>query len=99
MSMTIFFVFLSIGAVMNSLFTEALKMAFSNVPANVIALVSAVVIGVGVTSAMYVIWEIPFDIKNIVCIIILTFYIWLGSMVGYDKIMQTFEQFKGGGLS
>lgn len=99
MSMTIFFVFLSIGAVMNSLFTEALKTAFSNVPANVIALVSAVVIGVGVTSAMYVIWEIPFDIKNIVCIIILTFYIWLGSMVGYDKIMQTFEQFKGGGLS
>lgn len=99
MSMTIFFMFLSIGAVMNSLFTEALKMAFSNVPANVIALVSAAVIGVGGTSAMYVILEIPFDIKNIVCIIILTFYIWLGSMVGYDKIMQTFEQFKGGGLS
>ena len=99
MTMTLFMFLLSFGASVTSLFTEALKKVFENVPSNVIALMSAVVVGIGGTSAVYVILEIPFDIKNIVCIIILTFYIWLGSMVGYDKIMQTFEQFKGGGLS
>lgn len=99
MTITTFLLFLSIGASVTSLLTEALKKVFENVPSNIIALASALVVGLGGTSAIYVILEIPFDIKNIVCIIILTFFIWLGSMVGYDKIMQTFEQFKGGGLS
>ena len=99
MTMTLFMFLLSFGASVTSLLTEALKKVFENVPSNIIALASALVVGLGGTSAIYVILEIPFDIKNIVCIIILTFFIWLGSMVGYDKIMQTFEQFKGGGLS
>ena len=99
MTMTLFMFLLSFGASVTSLFTEALKRVFENVPSNVIALVSAVVVGIGGTSAVYVILEIPFDIKNIVCIILMTFCIWLSAMVGYDKLKQTLDQLKGGGLS
>lgn len=99
MTMTLFMFLLSFGASVTSLFTEALKKVFENVPSNVIALVSAVVVGIGGTSAVYVILEIPFDIKNIVCIILMTFCIWLGAMVSYDKLKQTLDQLKGGGLS
>ena len=73
MTTTLFMFLLSFGASVTSIFTEALKKVFENVPSNVIALVSAVVVGIGGTSAVYVILEIPFDIKNIVCIILMTF--------------------------
>lgn len=99
MTMTLFLFLLSFGASVTALFTEALKKGFEDVSSNVIALVSAVVVGIGGTSAVYVILEIPFDIKNIVCIILMTFCIWLSAMVSYDKLKQTLDQLKGGGLS
>lgn len=99
MTITTFLLFLSIGASVTSLLTEALKKVFENVPSNIIALASALVVGLGGTSAIYVILEISFDIKNIACIILMAFCIWIGSMVGYDKVIQTIEQLKGGGLS
>lgn len=99
MTMTLFLFLLAFGASIASLFTEALKKAIPTMPSNMLALISSLVVGLGGTSSIYVILEIPFDIKNIVCIILMAFCIWLSSMGFYDKLKQTLDQLKGGGLS
>lgn len=99
MSLTLFLFLFSIGAAVASLFTEALKKVFDNISSNILALVSAVVVGVGGMIVASIFLELPFDSQNIVCIILMAFCIWLGSMVGYDKVLQTLEQLKGGSSS
>lgn len=99
MTLTTFLFIFFIGATAASLFTEALKKVFWNVSSNVLALISSAVVGVGGTIIAYILMEIPFDSKNIACIIVFAFCIWLGSMVGYDKVIQTINQIRGGGLS
>lgn len=98
MTLTIFLFIFFIGATAASLFTEALKKVFWDMSSNLIALISSAVVGVGGTIIAYILMDIPLDSKNIVCIILMTFLIWLGSMIGYDKVIQTIEQIKGGGL-
>ena len=99
MTLTTFLFIFFIGATAASLFTEALKKVFWNVSSNVLALISSAVVGVGGTIIAYILMDIPLDSKNIACIILMAFCIWIGSMVGYDKVIQTIEQLKGGGLS
>jgi hypothetical protein len=36
--------------------------------------------------------EIPFTPQNILCIGLLTVAVWLGSMLGFDKIKQSIDQ-------
>lgn len=98
MTLTTFLFIFFIGATAASLFTEALKKVFWEMSSNLIALISSAVVGVGGTIIAYILMDIPLDSKNIVCIILMTFLIWLGSMIGYDKVIQTIEQIKGGGL-
>lgn len=98
MTLTTFLFIFFIGATAASLFTEALKKVFWDMSSNLIALISSAVVGVGGTVIAYILMDIPLDSKNIVCIILMTFLIWLGSMIGYDKVIQTIEQIKGGGL-
>ena len=98
MTLTTFLFIFFIGAAAASLFTEALKKVFWDMSSNLIALISSAVVGVGGTIIAYILMDIPLDSKNIVCIILMTFLIWLGSMIGYDKVIQTIEQIKGGGL-
>ncbi len=99
MTLTTFLFIFFIGATAASLFTEALKKVFWEMSSNLIALITSAVVGVGGTIIAYILMDIPLDSKNIVCIILMTFLIWLGSMIGYDKVIQTIEQIKGGGLS
>ena len=99
MTLTIFLFIFFIGATAASLFTEALKKVFLNISSNILALASSGIVGVGGTFIAYILMDIPLDSKNIACIILMAFCIWLGSMVGYDKVIQTIEQLKGGGLS
>lgn len=98
MTLTTFLFIFFIGATAASLFTEALKKVFWDMSSNLIALITSAVVGVGGTIIAYILMDIPLDSKNIVCIILMTFLIWLGSMIGYDKVIQTIEQIKGGGL-
>lgn len=98
MTLTTFLFIFFIGATAASLFTEALKKVFWEMSSNLIALISSAVVGVGGTIIAYILMDIPLDSKNIVRIILMTFLIWLGSMIGYDKVIQTIEQIKGGGL-
>ena len=78
------------------LLTEAVKRAFQNAEkpysANLIALIDAVVVGIGGTAAAYILLGIAFTLPNIVCLILMGVAVWVGSMVGYDKVIQLITQ-------
>lgn len=99
MTLTVFLFLLIIGASVASLCTEAMKKIFKDISSNFLALINSVIVGVFGCIIAYILMEIPFDSKNIACIIVFAFCIWLGSMVGYDKVIQTINQIRGGGLS
>lgn len=96
MTATLFITLFAMGAAVCGLFTQAVKGAFEDwgvtYSANTIALVNAAVIGIFGTICAYTLLGIPFNVPNIVCIIFMTVCIWLGSMVGYDKIKQLITQ-------
>lgn len=96
MTVTLFVSILTIGAVASGLLTEAIKKWYSNAgkkySANVIALVDAVVIGCGGTSVTYMLIGIPWSINNVICMILMGICVWIGSMIGYDKIIQLVKQ-------
>lgn len=95
MNITIFMSLFVIGALVSSLLTEALKKTFSDdISSNIIALVDAGVVGVLGTSAAYILMGVEWNVQNIICLILMVFCIWIGSTVGYDKVLQTLEQIK-----
>ena len=98
MTLSLFIFLFTICSTVASLFTEAIKKVLDDISSNVLALLSAILTGAVGISVTYIILGMPFDTHNIVCIILMVFSIWLGSMVGYDKVMQTLEQIRGGKL-
>ena len=94
MSVTLFLSLFTIGSMISSLLTEAIKKAV-DVSSNIIALVDAIVVGVAGTTAAYILIGVPFDAQNIICIALMTVCIWVGSMIGYDKVIQTISQIRG----
>lgn len=96
MTVTLFVTILTIGAMVSGLLTEAIKKAYSNVnkdySANVIALINAVVVGGGGTAVTYMLLGISWEINNIICMCLMVICVWIGSMVGYDKIIQLIKQ-------
>ena len=95
MTIQLFIFLFTMGSVIASLLTEALKKANKDMSTNVIALIDSVVVGVLGTGCAYTIMGVEWSLVNIVCIILMGFCIWIGSMVGYDKVMQTISQIKG----
>lgn len=96
LSLEMFLWLLLVGSMFASLFTEALKKALPNISSNIVALFCAFVIGALGMIAAFILMDISFNAKSITSIIIMAFLIWLGSMVSYDKLMQTISQIKGG---
>jgi hypothetical protein len=94
MTIEVFIFLFTIGSVISSLLTEAMKKAFKNISANVLAAANALIVGVGGTSSAFILMDIEYNAKNVVCVILMSVCIWIGSMVGYDKIKQTLEQFR-----
>lgn len=96
MTITLFITFLTIGSAVSGLLTEAVKKAYANAhkeySANVIALVDAIVVGIGGTACMYALLGTPWTINNIICMILMGLAVWIGSMVGYDKLIQLLKQ-------
>ena len=96
MTTTIFIMLLAMFAVISSLLTEGIKKAFDNADkkysANIIALINAAVLGCGGTIVAYILLAIPFTAANIVIIPVMVGLTWLGSMLGYDKVMQLVAQ-------
>ncbi len=95
MTITLFLSLFTIGSMVSSLLTEAIKKAVSlSVSTNIIALIDAIVVGAAGACAAYVLLGIPFNLQNDICIILMTICIWVGSMIGYDKVIQTISQLR-----
>ena len=93
MSITLFLSLFTLGSMVSSLLTEAVKKAVS-ISSNLIALINAFVVGIAGTSAAFVLMNVPFNLQNVICIILMTVCIWIGSMIGYDKVIQTISQIR-----
>lgn len=96
MTIEMFIAMLTIGGLISSLITQALKEAFKNVSANILALIDSIAVGVLGVVAAYILMGIPFNLQNIICIPLMAVCIWIGSMIGYDKVIQTIAQIKKG---
>lgn len=94
MTITLFLTLFTLGSAVSSLLTEALKKSLT-LSCNLIALIDALVVGIAGTSAAYVLMNVEFTLQNIICIALMTVCIWVGSMLGYDKVMQTISQIRG----
>ena len=93
MTITLFITFMTAAAAVSGLLTEAIKKAYQNAgrkySANVIALINAAVIGGLGMAAVYMLLGIPWTVNNIIIMIVA---VWIGSMIGYDKIIQLLKQ-------
>lgn len=80
----------------STLITEAIKQWCKNdnrsYSANMIALIVAIVCGGLGTAATFILMGIPFTLVNIITIVFMIVAIWIGAMLGYDKIIQLIEQ-------
>lgn len=94
MSIDLFLAILFAGSLAASLITEAAKKAYPETSANILALINAIVVGIAGTVFIYVILDMPFNAKNVLCIPMMALCIWIGSMVGYDKCLQTVTQIR-----
>lgn len=96
MTVTLFISLFTIGSMACGLITEAIKKMYQNAgkdySANIIALVDALVVGGLGTITAYMLMDIPWTVNNIICIVLMVVCIWLGAMLGFDKIKQTLEQ-------
>ena len=90
MTLTLFMALLVVMAVCVSLITEAVKKFMDDAKVKY----SSNMVGVGGTVLVYLFAGIPFTTANIVCIVLMAVAIWVGSMVGYDKVLQMVEQLK-----
>ena len=99
MTITLFMALLAIMAVAVSLLTEAVKKFFEGskltYSSNLAVLILSVVVGIGGTAMAYVAMGIPFTLINIFSMFVMAVSVWVGSMVGYDKVLQMIGQFKG----
>jgi hypothetical protein len=97
MTTTLFIVLAIICCTVSSALTEGIKQWFKNqetknYSANLIALINAAVVGCGGTAIAYVLMGIPFTLANILCLVMMCGVVWLGSMIGYDKVVQLVRQ-------
>lgn len=96
MTITLFISLFTFGSVLCGIVTEAIKQAYKNAEkeysANVIALVDALVVGGVGTATAYMLMGIPWTVNNVICLCLMCVVIWLGAMVGFDKVMQTIGQ-------
>lgn len=96
MTIELFMFLFTVGSVIASLLTQAIKKAAKDVSSNLLALYAAICVGLAGTSCAYILMGISFSLKNCVCIVLMTVCIWVGCMVGYDKVLQTITQLKRG---
>ena len=96
MTIELFMFLFTVGSLASSLLTQALKKAIKDLSSNITALISALAIGVGGTLAAYILLNVELNAKNIICLVLMAACVWVGSMVGYDKVLQTIAQMKRG---
>lgn len=95
MNSTMFLFLLSAFAVISSLVTEGIKNVTTdkvNLPYNIAALVTALVIGGGGTAVYYQLNAIPFTVNHVIYAVLMGLASGLVSMVGFDKVKQAITQ-------
>lgn len=96
MTVTLFISLFTLGSMLCGLITEAVKTAYKNAgkeySANVIALIDALAVGGLGTATAYMLLGIEWSVNNIICLVLMCVLIWLGAMVGFDKVLQTIGQ-------
>ena len=95
MTTTTFLMLLSSFSVLSGLVTEGIKKLISdkaNMSYNIIALVVALVIGGAGSAVYYQLNAIPFNLDNIIYLVLMGLASGLCFMVGFDKIKQAVEQ-------
>lgn len=98
MTITMFLMLLSTLSVLSGLCTEGIKRMIrekADFSSNLIALCVALIVGGAGCAIYYQLSSIPFTTNNIICIVLMGLASGLVSMVGYDKVKQTIEQFTG----
>lgn len=100
MTINVFVVLFLLLAAVSTLLTEAIKKFFENkgdgtsASPNLIALIDAIVVGGAGTAMAYIFLGIAFTLTNCLAIVIMILAIWIGSMIGYDKVTQLIDQLK-----
>ena len=95
MNTVTFLILLSAFSVLSSLVTEGVKKIASdkaNLPYNIVALVVALIIGGIGCGIYYQLNAIPFDVNNIIYMVLMGLASGLSATVGYDKVKQAIEQ-------
>ena len=98
MTLTLFISLFMLFSVITGLCTEAIKKILNEAnikyASNIIATITACIVGIGGTAVYYTLTAIPFVPENIICMVLMGVAVAIGSMVGYDKVVQTIEQIK-----
>ena len=98
MSVSLFIAIFVGGGVVNILLTQSIKQFYYNrnesASPNLIALVSALVVGGGGTAFAYMLLGVAWTVNNILCMLAMMLFVWMGSMIGYSKILETYRQFR-----
>ena len=61
-------------------------------PYNIVALIVALVVGVIGCAIYYQFYSLPFNVNNVICMILMGLASGLCSMVGFDKVKQALQQ-------
>lgn len=95
MNTTMFLILLSGFSVLSGLVTEGIKTIVTdkvNLSYNIVALITALIVGGGGTVVYYQLNAIPFTVNNVIYAVLMGFASGLVSMVGFDKTKQAIEQ-------
>lgn len=98
MNIALFVTLVTVFSAVTSLITECIKGLLNerqfSYSSNIVAFIIASVVGIGGTGVYYALNSIPFTGANIVCMILMGLAVSVGATVGYDKVIQTINQFK-----
>lgn len=95
MTTTMFLIMLSAFSALSSLVTEGIKNITTdkvNLSYNIVALITALIIGGGGTAVYYQLNAIPFTINNVIYAVLMGLASGLAATVGYDKVKQAITQ-------
>ena len=92
MNGALFLVMFGACSLITGLVTEAEKKLIKDFSANLLALITGIVVALAVAITTFIFKDIPYTTINVTYVAILCFASGLGAMLGYDKVMQTIKQ-------
>lgn len=99
MTITMFLALLFGFSLVTGLIVQAIKKFINdkeNVSYNLIALITALIVGIAGSAIYYQFMDIPYTTNNIICMILMGISSALVAMVGYDKVSQAITQLTSG---